>query len=202
MLAVITLKPNGVQMKTLQIALLIATFLPASLFAQQSDVEKQTSAEERISRLEERVKELESIIERLKSKTSAEESPDNATRYAEFKKLQTEGAIVRIAPAAGISRESTLPMDIAFFPIPTDDGVRLGNNVYPIADAVSKMLKWKKIANDNGVKNVQMWVVTDDMRDPTSERLLQFGVKNFTAAGSENLNRYNKRWAETMKSFE
>ena len=189
-------------MKTLKIALLIATLLPASSFAQQTDVEKQPSAEERISRLEERVRELESLVERLTLKTPAAESPDNNTRYAKFKELQTDGAIVRIAPTDGMPRESTLPLDIAFFPIPTDDGVRLGKTVYPIADAVSQMLKWKKIANDNGVKNVQMWVVTDNMRDPTSERLLQFGVKNFTAAGSENLNRYNKRWAETMKSFE
>ena len=189
-------------MKTLHIALLIVTLLPVPLFAQETDVADQPSAEDRIARLEERVKELEILIERLTLKTPAADSSDDNTRYATFKQLQTDGAIVRIAPAAGMTRESTLPLDIAFFPIPTDDGVRLGNAVYPIADAVSQLLKWKKVANDNGVTNVQLWVVAEDMHDPDSERLLRLGVSNFTAAGSENLKRYNKRWAETMKSFE
>ena len=190
------------KLPTLHLAFVIVTLLPSSILAQQSDTVKSPALENRISHLEERVKKLENLIVKLAMKKPAVEPDANAVRYAKFKKLQTDSAIVRVTPTADMTRESTLPQDIAFFPMPTDDGIRLGDTVYPIADAESQMLKWKKIANDNGVKNVQLWVVTDDMHESDSERLLHFGVKNFTAAGGENLKRYNTRWAETMKSFE
>ena len=80
-------------MKTLHIALLIVTLLPVPLFAQETDVADQPSAEDRIARLEERVKELEILVERLTLKTPAADSSDDNARYATFKQLQTDGAI-------------------------------------------------------------------------------------------------------------
>ena len=55
-------------MKSLQIALLIAILLPASLLGQESRSADRPSAEDRISSLEERVKKLETQIERLRLK--------------------------------------------------------------------------------------------------------------------------------------
>ncbi|GAA5510926.1 hypothetical protein [Novipirellula caenicola] len=186
------------KLPTTLFAFVVASLTSTSVFAQQSE----KTTEDRIAILQNRVRELEALVAKLTLEKQAAEQPANIVRYAKFKELQADGAIVRIFPADGMTRESVLPMDIAFFPIPTTHGIRLGQTVFSVDDAESQLLKWKKIANDNGVKNVQLWVVTDDMQNPISQRLLTFGVTNFHAAGGENLKRYKKRWAETMKAFE
>ena len=187
------------KLPTIQLAIIIASLVSTSVFAQQTA--KTVSDKDRIAILEERVRELEALVARLTLEKQSAEQKSNIARYAKFTKLQTNGAIVRVLAADGMTAESVLPMDIAFFPIPTNGRVRLGKTVFSVDDAESQLLKWKKIANDNGVKDVQLWVVTDNMQDPMSRRLLEFGISNFHRAGGENLERYNKRWAETMERF-
>ena len=106
-------------MRSLQIALLIATLHPASLFGQESRIAARPSAEDRISNLEERVKKLETQIERLTLKRPAANLREAGVatlkdailtqNLTEVKRFVEAGANVNLSdPNAGLPLQTAL----------------------------------------------------------------------------------------------